>query len=159
GKNAAFAVSLFRTVFYSTLYRDAGSPSFLAQGKAILVSHRDQSRVEKRGVGYWGSSDFKAVADPASLPDWLRRQEMGTTVASLGFLHESGWEWQMTESLVRNFFAAILEGTVSFSVEVESGVPIEITRDSLPALFENAAVLKAAEDTGSSADLSFAFAL
>ena len=159
GKNAAFAVSLFRTVFYSTLYLDAGAKSFLAQGKAILVSHSDRNRVEKRGVGYWGNADFKAVADTSALPQWLRRQETGTTVASLGFLHEDAWEWQMTESLVRNFFAAILEGTVSFRVEVESGESIEITRDTLPSLFENPAVLKAAEDTGSSADLSFAFAL
>lgn len=159
GKNAAFAVSQFRTVFYSTLYTDNGDQNFLAQGKAILVSHTDVSGAEKRGIGYCGHPDFQAISESSLLPEWLHRSESGTTVASLAFQHENSWEWQMTESLVRNFFAAILEGTVSFRVEREDGGPIEINRDSLHSLFEHEAVKKAAEDTGSTTDLSFASAL
>lgn len=159
GKNAAFAVSQYRTVFYSTLYGDAVGQHFLAQGKAILVSHIDSAGAEKRGIGYCGRAGFQAVPDASILPEWLHRSEPGTTVASLGFLHEDSWEWQMTESLVRNFFAAILEGTVSFSVVRDGANPIEINQDSLNSLFDHEAVLKAAEDTGSSADLSFASAL
>ncbi|TWG89481.1 hypothetical protein L599_004200000090 [Luteimonas sp. J16] len=159
GKNAAFAVSRFRTVFYSTLYSDGPSDRFLAQGKAILVSHTDSSGAEKRGIGYCGRPGFQPVPEAPALPGWLHRSETGTTVASLGFLNEDGWEWQMTESLVRNFFAAILEGAVSFSVVPEGGDPIEIDPSTLGALFEHDRVLKAAEDTGSSADLAFAAAL
>src|SRR5690606_146175 len=98
------AVSQFRTVFYSTLYSDGPSQQFLAQGKAILVSHTDSAGAEKRGIGYCGQPDFHPVSYAAELPDWLHRTQTGTTVASLGFLNEDGWEWQMTESLVRNFF-------------------------------------------------------
>lgn len=159
GKNAAFAVSQFRTVFYSTLYGNTSGEHFLAQGKAILVSHTDAAGMEKRGIGYCGEAGFQAVPDTSILPEWLNRSETGTSVASLGFLHEEGWEWQMTESLVRNFFAAILEGTVSFSVVREGDDPIEINGSNLGALFEHAAVLKAAEDTGSFTDLAFASAL
>lgn len=159
GKNAAFAVSQLRTVFYSTLYQQGTSRHYLAQGKAILVSHTDNLKAEKRGIGYCGRSDFQAVETAARLPEWLHRTETGTTVASLAFQHGDGWEWQMAESLVRNFFAAVQEGTVSFTVIREGSEPIEVTKDTLGSLFEHDAILKAAEGTGSSADLSFASAM
>src|SRR5690606_7489692 len=85
GKNAAFAVSQLRTVFYSSLFGEDADLSYLAQGKAILVSHTDDRKNEKRGIGYCGLSDFQAVADPRLLPPWLHRSEPGTTVASIGF--------------------------------------------------------------------------
>lgn len=159
GKNAAFAVSQFRTVFYSTLYREGTSEGYLAQGKAILVSHTDRSKAEKRGIGYCGQSDFNAVDAPELLPGWLHRAETGTTVASLAFEHVDGWEWQMAESLVRNFFAAVHEGSVSFTVIREGSEPVEITKETLGSLFEHHAIFKAAEAAGSSSDLSFASAM
>ncbi|MBJ6984337.1 hypothetical protein [Luteimonas sp. MC1750] len=159
GKNAAFAVSQLRTVFYSTLYQEGTGLSYLAQGKAILVSHTDARNIEKRGIGYCGLSDFQAVENPQALPTWLHRTEPGTTVASLGFQHEDGWEWQMAESLVRNFFAAVQEGSVTFEVIRERGPSIGITPDTLEALFAHEAIRKAAEETGSISDLSFASAM
>lgn len=159
GKNAAFAVSQLRTVVYSTLYKQGTSQRYLAQGKAILVSHTDHRSDEKRGIGYCGHADFQAVETPKLLPEWLHRTETGTTVASLAFQHQGGWEWQMAESLVRNFFAAVHEGTVSFEVVREGSEPITITKDTLGSLFEHDAIHKAAEGTGSSSELSFASAM
>lgn len=159
GKNAAFAVSKLRTVFYSTVYEDDMGRRYLAQGKAILVSHTDGQKAEKRGIGYCGFADFSAIDTSRSLPAWMQRADTGTTVASLGFQHGDGWEWQMAESLVRNFFAAVHEGTVSFSVIREGSAPIEITKDALGPLLEHEAILRAAEDTGASTDLSFAAAM
>lgn len=159
GKNAAFAVSQLRTVFYSTLYQDGGPPAYLAQGKSILVSHTDAQGEEKRGIGYCGLSNFRAVDDPKALPEWLHRSEPGTTVASIGFQHGDGWEWQMVESLVRNFFAAVNEGRVSFEVIRQGHQPIVVSRDTLGELFDNDSIRKASEDTGSTADLSFAAAM
>lgn len=159
GKNAAFAVSKLRTVFYSTLYQDDTDRRYLAQGKAILVSHTDGRKAEKRGIGYCGLADFNAIEVSKFLPDWMHRTETGTTVASLGFQHGDGWEWQMAESLVRNFFAAVNEGTVSFSVIREGSEPIEITKDALGPLFDHEAILGAAEHTGASTELSFAAAM
>lgn len=159
GKNAAFAVSQLRTVFYSTLHRDGDRPSYLAQGKSILVSHTDAQGKEKRGIGYCGLSEFRAIQDPHTLPTWLHRSEPGTTVASIGFQHEDGWEWQMVESLVRNFFAAVNEGSVSFEVIRQGDQPIVVSRDTLGELFDSDAIKKASEETGSAADLSFAAAM
>lgn len=159
GKNAAFAVSQFRTVFYSTLFGDATNPNYLAQGKAILVSHTDTQGGEKRGIGYCGLSDFRAIESARLLPAWLQRSELGTTVASLGFQHEDSWEWQMVESLVRNFFAAINDGTVCFEVIREGDAPIVVSRDSIGELFEKDTVKRASEEAGSKADLMFAEAM
>lgn len=159
GKNAAFAVSQLRTVFYSTLYKNGADASYLAQGKSILVSHTDSQDREKRGIGYCGLSGFQATNNPLELPAWLHRSELGTTVASLGFQHEDGWEWQMAESLVRNFFAAVNQGSVSFEVIRQGDAPIVVSRNSLGELFENDWIRKAAEDTGSTAELSFASAM
>ena len=52
GKNAAFAISGLRTVFYSTRYQDGPETVSLAQGKSILISHID-SDGPKRATGYW----------------------------------------------------------------------------------------------------------
>src|SRR5699024_4809332 len=88
GKNAAFAISDIRTVFYSTFYHSNQKETHLVQGKSILVS-RDEpvNGVTKplRAKGYWGESGYEPVTSPMDIPNWLLRTQQGTTVASLGF--------------------------------------------------------------------------
>jgi hypothetical protein len=157
GKNAAFAISSLRTVFYSTIYEsDAGQKS-LAQGKAILVSHDDGE--PKRATGYWGAADFMPLESQAQLPAWLRRTEVGTTVASVGFFEEPNWQWLMTESLIRNFFSAISDGTISFGVHWTKEAHIDINAESLEALFVREEVRLAAESSGTVEDLEFSSAM
>ena len=58
GKNAAYAVSALRSVFYSTVYEDSsGNNQFLAQAKAILVSHSKGPGQEHSATGYWGEAE------------------------------------------------------------------------------------------------------
>lgn len=157
GKNAAFAISSLRTVFYSTLYDDAGRPTPLAQGKAILVSHEDTE--SRRATGYWGLKDYLPVENPGHLPTWLQRTEVGTTVASVGFFEEPNWQWMMTESLVRNFFSAVNKGAVKFTVHWSAAEKIEIEAESLRDLFTRAEVRSAAESSGTTDDLDFSLAM
>lgn len=56
GKNATFAVSDLRTVFYSTLYGPSDGLKFALQGKVQLVSHQDADGVERISKAYWGLS-------------------------------------------------------------------------------------------------------
>jgi len=158
GKNAAFAISSLRTVFYSTIYDDSHRNTYLAQGKSILVSH-DQADEPKRSIGYWGNAEYLPVEDAACLPAWLRRTEVGTTVASVGFAEEPGWQWLMTESLIRNFFSAINSEAIRFTVHWSQGDPIEIDAASLEGLFTRQEVRDAAESTGTSEDLEFSAAM
>lgn len=156
GKNAAFAVSGLRTVFYSTLYESTGKNfECLAQGKSILVSHRNRAGEPVRATGYWGEKDFAPVQDAEEIPDWLRRTQVGTTVASIGFTEEVNWHWQMVESLIRNFFAAISEGAIRFTVQWGEAESIEINETTLSGLFGRQEVVLAAETAGTSEDLRF----
>ena len=157
GKNAAFAISSLRTVFYSTIYQADDVEKSLAQGKAILVSHDDG--VPKRATGYWGASEFMPVESQAQLPVWLRRTEVGTTVASVGFFEEPNWQWLMTESLIRNFFSGISNGAISFAVHWSNDDHIEINAESLEALFVREEVRGAAESSGTTEDLEFSSAM
>lgn len=160
GKNAAFAVSDLRTVFYSTLYESTDkNPQCLAQGKSILVSHKDSAGKDLRATGYWGEKNFDQVRDNKEIPDWLRRTQVGTTVASIGFTEESNWHWQMVESLIRNFFAAINAGAVRFTVQREDKDIIEINGTNLTELFKRSEVVQAAETAGTNEDLKFSAAM
>ncbi|MCW4455772.1 hypothetical protein OK348_13350 [Flavobacterium sp. MXW15] len=158
GKNAAFAISNLRTVFYSTIYCDGQKTTHLAQGKSILVSH-DQTAEPMRSTGYWGKTGYMPVDDVALLPEWLRRTEVGTTVASIGFAEEQNWHWLMTESLIRNFFSAVNSGTIRFTVQWSDKDIIEIEAASLEELFARQEVREAAESTGTAEDLDFSAAM
>ena len=158
GKNAAFAISSLRTVFYATIYDDGLGRAYLAQGKSILVSH-DQAHEPRRSIGYWGKTDYLPVEDATSLPEWLHRTEVGTTVASVGFAEEPDWQWLMTESLIRNFFSAINSKAIRFTVHWSEGETIEIDAASLEELFIRKEVRDAAASTGTSEDLEFSAAM
>ena len=157
GKNAAFAISSLRTVFYSTIFDDGGGPTPLAQGKAILVSHDEGE--PKRATGYWGAPQYLPIESLGSLPEWLRRTEVGTTVASVGFFDEPNWQWLMTESLIRNFFSAINNGAIHFTVHWTEEDSIEINSESLEGLFTRPEVRGAAESSGTTEDLDFSLAM
>ena len=117
GKNATFAVSDLRTVFYSTIYDTEDGPRYAVQGKVQLVSHRDADGVERTSKGYWGYTEhFTAVEDPALVPDWLRRTTKGTSVFSIGFRGREDWVERMTVPLISNFFAAVDDGFIEFEV-------------------------------------------
>lgn len=158
GKNAAFAISSLRTVFYSTRYTDdKGKDCHLAQGKSILISHEDGEPL--RSTGYWGNADYQPVDDIEVLPQWLRRTQTGTTVASIGFAQTDGWQWLIAESLARNFFSAVREGAIRFSVISPEEQIIEIDAGTISDLFKNPLLRAAAENTGSSDDLAFSAAM
>lgn len=148
GKNAAYAISALRTVFYSTIY---DQDQFLAQGKTILVSHSDAQGNPLKATGYWGADGFKPVRDRSEVPSWLDLDQQGTTVTAIGFVGTETWRHQVAESLVRNFFAAINRETIAFDVDGQ----IKIGAASLEELFEDESVRSAAESGGHLDDLRF----
>lgn len=148
GKNAAFAISDIRTVFYSTFYHSNQKETHLVQGKSILVS-RDEpvNGVTKplRAKGYWGESGYEPVTSPMDIPNWLLRTQQGTTVASLGFNQGSDWNYQIIATLILNFFAAIKEEKVEFEVIDEENNGQSINSASIGSLFTDENVMQAAE--------------
>jgi hypothetical protein len=155
GKNAAYAVSALRTVFYSTWYQSSGRAIFLCQGKAILASHVGEDGQPYRAAGYWGTDNFQPVDSIESLPEWLQRSHQGTTVSALGFVGGDDWHYQVAESLIRNFFAAVNRGLISF--RVNDGLTIDA--ETIENLFDDPRVVSAGETQGSGEDLRFSKAL
>lgn len=157
GKNAAYAVSALRTVFYSTVYEDKfGSHEFLAQGKSILVSHRSEHGEDFGATGYWGEEEgFMPVSVDYEIPAWLRRTELGTTVTAVGFLSDEEWDWRIAESLVRNFFSAIHNGKVVFEV----GESLAIHKESLVDIFNDKKLKSVSAKRGSQEELEFSYNL
>lgn len=154
GKNATFAVSDLRTVFYSTLYDTVEGPKFALQGKVQLVSHRDADGVERTAKGYWGHPEhFEAVEDPERAPEWLRRDCKGTSVFSVGFRGRDDWVDRMTVPLLSNFFAAVDDGEIEF--EVGDGLRI-VSGETLAALLDDAAIEEAAEEASHGDDIRLA---
>ena len=135
GKNAAFAISDLRTVFYATNYFDeeANANRFLAQGKSILVSHVDEG-VPKRQIGYWGLPHFEPICASDMAPHWLRRESIGTSVFVLGFREPTNWQSRFSCSLIQNFFPAISDSEMEFSIDDGKN---EINKDTLGPLFDS----------------------
>jgi len=153
GKSAAYAISKLRTVFYSTTY--GPSDVFLAQGKSMLTSHVDAEGISRRATGYCGTSTYGPIECANDVPEWLQLTDQGTTVSSLGFVAEADWQHEVTESLIRSFFAAIHRGTMTFVIdEVET-----IDAVTLGAIFERNEIRRAAEARGALEDLHFSAAM
>ena len=111
-------MSDLQTVFYSTVYECpvTNDEKFLAQGKSILISHIDGEGVSRKATGYWGSEAYRALDSRDDCPEWLRRDQKGTSIYALGFREMDQWQYRIAASLVRNFFVAIHRGEMEFSV-------------------------------------------
>lgn len=119
GKSAVYSASDLQTVFYSTSYVDReGGRRFLAQGKTKFRSFTAADGEHFRSVGYWGEPHgYMPVESLAAVPKWLRRQETGTTVCSIAVRESDDWQKEITASLIVNFFKAITDGQMVFSVD------------------------------------------
>lgn len=154
GKNAVYAVSDLQTVFYSTIYmcNQTKEEKFLAQGKSILISHQDQNEKPKKATGYWGEKDFKPVSSKEDCPEWLTREEHGTSIFALGFRDMKGWQYRIAASLITNFFTAIHRGEMVFNVDNGN---IKIDSSALLSLFKDQEIRSAAASTGKLEDFEF----
>jgi len=154
GKNATFAVSDLRTVFYSTVYRSGESEKSAVQGKVQLVSHKDAEGTARTSKGYWGyDEDFSAVEDPEQVPTWLRRDQKGTSVFSVGFRGNENWVDRMTVPLLSNFFAAIDDNKIIFKVGNDERL---VNAETLSDLLEDPQIIEAADEASHGDDIRLA---
>lgn len=157
GKNAAYAVSDIQTVFYSTVYLDSytNERKFLCQGKTVLVSHVDANGESKLATGYWGEENYQPVTDSNTVPGWLRRTDVGTTIFSACFRDTDNWEERLTAPLIQNFFCAIHRDEMTFTISDT----LEINRETIGTLFTKTGIVQAAIDNGHGEDLDFSSSL
>ncbi len=158
GKNAAFAVSDIQTVFYSTMYRNPETENTerLHQGKTKLVSHADINDKKNLATGYWGEKEYKPISKQESVPVWLRREDIGTSIYCICFRESENWELRLAASLLQNFFCAVHRNEMNFSINNED---IKINKDSMMSLFERTDIRQAAAYSGNEEDYTFSRSL
>ena len=157
GKDASFAISDLRTVLYSTLYKDeaTGTKSFLAQGKVKLASHIDTQGIPRKRTAWWGYSGFQAIDKQSDVPCWMNRNQIGTSVFSVGFREEDFWQHRMAAALLTTFFIAIVDKEMEFNVDNT----ISITAETISQYFEDPEVAAAAVESGSEEEFEFSKSL
>ncbi len=157
GKYAAYAASGLRTVFYSTCYQTTdGTVQFLAQGKALLMSHA-RSQGKFRRTGYWGASGYEPVSNPTQVPRWLQRSEVGTSLFVTGFISESGWDSRMRAAVAQNFLWAIQRGDLEVTIRGSAAAtPLEINSATLASCFIDPEVLACVEACNATDSFDFA---
>ena len=109
GKNAPFACSKLRTVFYNT-YAEDNVKAF--QGVSRLVTHKDENGEFTQGVGFYQKVNGKQRSplfeeDVCEFRDLFNRTEYGTDVIIIGLNKVSSWEDNIEKAIINNFFVSI----------------------------------------------------
>lgn len=126
GKNAPFAASKLRTVFYSTKTAD---DSVAFQGVSTLVSHKLPDGSTAQPTGFLGEEHGESIRSPEHIPIIFQRTECGLDIVVLEYPAASEWQNDLTYSVLDNFWPAIDLGDLIVTV----GNQI-IDRSTLPTL-------------------------
>ncbi len=116
GKSASYACSDLRMVFFNTL-DIKGQKGF--QGVSRLASHRGDEGVT-RNIGYYGVVKGNTpVTDISSFPELFNRKESGTDIFIAAFNEQEGWEDELIESVISNFFLAVMDDRLNVKINGE----------------------------------------
>ena len=152
GKNAPFAVSELRTVFYSTRCKDSGGRVCeMAQGKAILVSHDLKEGGDSQPVGFygWKEKDGEKLARLTGndIPKLLRRNgdEEGTTLLIPGLSETAAWQEKIIAAVISNYFYAIDKGELEVLIDGAPDAYSVIDAKTLPHLLADKKIQESGE--------------
>ena len=117
GKNAPYACSSFRTVFYNTYAQEDKTKAF--QGVARLITHF-QNREATQGTGFYHNTEAQTPifeADDCPFRDLFKRDEYGTDVIIAGFKKTPSWAEDIEKAIISNFFVAIANRTLVVRID------------------------------------------
>ena len=101
------------------------------QGVSRLASFK-RDGILTRNVGYYGhSSKNLPITNPDKIPSRFLRKEIGTDIFIVGFDDQEEWENKLIESIISNFFMAILNNKLNVKINGEL-----INKESLPGIIE-----------------------
>jgi len=126
GKNAPFAASSLRTVFYSTKTADDDNAF---QGVSTLVSHILPDGSTAQPTGFLGGEHGQSIRVPGHIPHEFRRTERGLDIVALEYPAAPTWQNDLMYSVLDNFWPAIDFGDLVVTVGDKT-----IDRSNLPRL-------------------------
>lgn len=106
GKNATFASSALRTIFYST-YDQEGVKAYEGVAKLATIAKNGKQYLPKSFYGYRQNGHCRAVKDLINLDPRFQRQQLGTDIFVLGFEIEPDWKMRMIIAVLSEFFLPI----------------------------------------------------
>lgn len=124
GKNAPFASSELRVVYYSTFDKDnirayqgvAKLASFEEEKSKGIISLK-KKKVMTQGMGFYGNIENNLpVFEDFSL-DNFKRTEIGTDLYILGFIKDDDWENEMIKSVLSSYLLSIYNGDLEIKIE------------------------------------------
>lgn len=139
GKNAPFACSTLKTVFYNTRAIDGG---MAFQGTAKWISMFDEENKNRLGVGHYIQYKDDSNWGPVCPEDddmfarcfERKEEEYGTDVIILGFNgDDENWQSSIINAVLKNFFVAIVENKLTVRV----GKDIEISSSKIKEIVDN----------------------
>lgn len=104
GKNAPFAASRLRTIFYSTKTAEDGGAF---QGVSTLVSHKLPDGSTAQPTGFLGGEHGGSIRVPGHIPHEFRRTECGLDIVALEYPATKTWQNDLVYSVLDNFWPAI----------------------------------------------------
>ena len=128
GKNATFAVSSLRTVFYWSAFTSSDDISILTekfQGKSVLMSHVFRG-CETQATGFYGRRENCVELEFPNIPAQFRNLDSeknpvrGTVLWVAGFKGGDGWQTRIASEVVKNFFYAIENNFLDVVIEPDS---------------------------------------
>ena len=128
GKSAPFAVSAWRTVFYSSLTPEG---KYAFRGVCYNMTHFDSEDKKTQGIGYYGiisddETNIISLRDPAQIPDSFRRNEPGTSIFVIAVDNDKDSHAKLKQATLENFWPAIYFEKICFDVDGD-----EIRKDNL----------------------------
>ena len=132
GKNAPFACSLLRTVFYNT-YSEADN-EYAFQGVCSLMTHRNENGEETQSCGFFQNVETRKPLfkeDICTMKNIVNRDQHGTDIIILGYREKENYKDDMIFALIKNFYVAICNKKLIVDVNGQ-----EITRNNILSLVE-----------------------
>ena len=128
GKSAPFAVSAWRTVFYSSLTPEG---EYAFRGVCYNMTHFDSAGKKTQGIGYYGiisddGTNIISLRDSAQIPDLFRRNEPGTSIFVIAVDNNENSRAKLKQATLENFWPAIYFEKICFDVTGD-----EIRKDNL----------------------------
>lgn len=142
GKNAPYACSSLRTVFYNTFSKKDKVKAF--QGVTSLVTHLNDNGEETQGCGfYYNIDERKPIFDVENTPDLsiFSRDEFGTDIIILGFKKNVNWKNDIRTAIIKNFFISILNSKLIVRIDQE-----EINKDTVISILNNSIITSNDDD-------------
>jgi len=142
GKNAPYACSSLRTVFYNTYAKKDNCKAF--QGVTSLVTHLNNNNEETQGCGFfYNVEDRKPIFDSDNCKDIeiFKRNQYGTDIIIFGFKKNSKWKNDIKLAIVKNFFIAIIESKLVVKID-----EIEINKNTIKSIIDSAIKLDETDD-------------